>query len=90
MEIKTTGDTIQLEKEVQKIIQTAKEGPVIVDMVGVSFLLSSSIAQVVKLYKHAKRKKWDFEVVNVGEDLYGMLEILKLTQVMKISKQGKR
>jgi anti-anti-sigma factor len=79
-------DPALLEREVKRLIETGKNASYVVDLRDVTFLVSSSIAQIVKLFKHSSKKGIEFEVINADKDIYDMLETLKLTKVMKVSK----
>lgn len=73
------------ERVVSKIVQKPLDETLTVDLKGVSFLVSSSIAQLVKLFKYAKKQKCGFELVNVGEEIKSILDMLKLNRIFKIA-----
>jgi anti-anti-sigma factor len=75
-----------LEKEITKSINSYKDGPITVDLQDVNFMVSSATAQIVKLYKYAKKKGAEFKVINVGEDLYEMFKMLKLDQILSVTR----
>lgn len=76
----------ELEHQIDRIINSHKEGPIVVDLKDIRFMVSSATAQIVKLYKHAKRRGSDFQIINAGDDLYEMFKMLKLDLVLHISK----
>jgi anti-anti-sigma factor len=82
----TASDLTALEREIAKIISTYKSGPITVDLKDVNFMVSSATAQIVKLYKHAKKKGAEFKLINVGDDLYEMFKMLKLDMVLNITR----
>jgi anti-anti-sigma factor len=75
-----------LEEEIAKVMNSYKEGPIVIDLKDIRFMVSSATAQIVKLYKFSKRKKVDFKIINAGDELYSMFEMLKLTQILNIEK----
>ena len=71
-----------LEQEVEKIV-AKKRGNVTVDLNGANFLLSSAIAQVIKLYRYCKAQGTVFRVINAGE-CANMLRTLKFDEIFEI------
>lgn len=80
----TITNLTALEREIAKVINSCDEGPITVDLRDVKFMVSSATAQIVKLYKHARKKGAEFRLVNVSEELYEMFRMLKLDLLMNI------
>jgi len=80
-----TQDPEAMETELLRALNIVKKGPITVDLNGITFLLPSVIATLVKMYKICKKNGWDFELIN-AKDVYHMLELLNLTKVLNITK----
>jgi len=81
-------DMTTLEKEVQRVLDMKKGSldVIVVDLSGVPFVLSSAIAQIVKLFKSSKKLTSAFRVVNAGSQNYDMLKTLRLTELFEVTR----
>lgn len=79
------NDMTALEKEVQRIIKEEKPDDIVIDLKGLSFVVSSALTQMIKLSKFAKKNKIGFKVINAGK-IYDTLVTLKLTNVFEVTK----
>lgn len=77
-------DQSYMEKDVREVIKKVKEGEIEVDMKNVSFIISSALTQIVKLYKHCKKNKMGFRVINANGCL-NTFEILNLTKLFTVT-----
>jgi len=74
------------EKEVSRVIVDPKVTGIVVDLDKVSFILSAVIAQIVKLFKHCSKTSIPFRVINMSDEVYETLDMLKLTQMFGVKK----
>lgn len=87
-------DTVALEKQVGRIVRACTSNGVVVDpdnpssaividLEGIPFVLSSTIAQIVRLYKFCHKSKVPFKVINAGQSKE-MFDILRLTSLFEV------
>lgn len=81
--LKGYTDQALMETDVREIIRKEKEGEIEVDLKGVSFILSSAITQIVKLYRYCKKKNMPFRVINAGK-CQKTFETLNLTKLFTV------
>ncbi|MFH1135900.1 MAG: STAS domain-containing protein [Pseudomonadota bacterium] len=90
--VRPTGDLVDFHswddfaEALHKIVDL-KPKKVILDMGLVGRMSSNYIGTIISNTKSAKEKGLGFELINVQDKLFDLLEMLKLTEVMPISKK---
>jgi len=82
-EINLKRDISTLESDIVRISK-GDYGTVVVDLEGMSFLVSVVIFQLVKIFKYCKRAGITFRIINAGS-LYNTFEMLKLTELFEVT-----
>ena len=82
--------------EVQSFIRISKKKgsflnkSVLLDLKNVAHVDSSVIAGLVRIFSELKQKKFKFGLVNVPDNLKGMLEIMKLENIFLVFESEKK
>ena len=62
-----------------------KNTNLVLNFSGVNFIDSSGLEILLNLYKHSKINNTDFNLINLSEDLKGLLQLLELDQVFQLN-----